>query len=200
MAWSIWFRFGSSPGHLGEESAVGLIDRVKQQASALAQQANEGMAKLDNLPAQRRADVLLRSLGIAILADRTGRAAADNEAQITQMVAEITQHERQYNVDLVQQAAQAQAQAQLWQQGPGQPGFGQQGPAQQGFGQQGPGQQGPGQQGFGQQGFGQQGFGQPGQAPWQPPPGDFFGTGSPADPTASGDPGSPPPGSGGAPS
>src|SRR6266567_8690931 len=107
---------------------MGLMDRVKQQASTLAQQANQGMAKLDNLPAQRRADAMLRSLGLAVLAERTGRATGDTEAQITQILADIVQHEQQYNVDLVQQAAQAQAQQlqqQQWQgqqaqmQGPG---------------------------------------------------------------------------------
>ena len=96
---------------------MGLMDRVKAQASSLAQQANQGMAKLDNLPAQRRADALLRSLGVAVLAERTGRATADNEARITQILADLAQHEQQYNVDLVQQAAQAQAQQtqQQWQ-------------------------------------------------------------------------------------
>ncbi|HUZ54244.1 MAG TPA: hypothetical protein VMU94_17175 [Streptosporangiaceae bacterium] len=104
------------------------MDRVKQQASTLAQQANQGMARIDNLPAQRRADQLLRALGVAVLAERTGRAAGDNEAQITQILADLAQHEGQYNVNLVQQSAQAQAQQmqqQQWQaqqaqmQGPG---------------------------------------------------------------------------------
>ena len=96
---------------------MGLMDRVKQQASSLAQQANQGMARLDNMPAQRRADALLRSLGVAVLAERTGRATGDTEAQISQILADIAQHEQQYNVNLVQQAAQAQAQAQpQWQQ------------------------------------------------------------------------------------
>jgi len=109
---------------------MGLMDKVKAQASSLAQQANQGMAKLDNLPAQRRADALLRSLGVAVLAQHTGRATGDTEAQITQILSDIAQHEQQHNVDLVQQAAQAQAQqaqqqsqAQQWQgqqmQGPG---------------------------------------------------------------------------------
>ena len=125
---------------------MGLMDRVKQQASALAQQANESMSKLDNLPAQRRADALLRSLGVAVLAGKTGRATGDSEEQIAKILADIAQHEQQYNVDLVQQAAAQAAQAaqaqQPWQ--PGQPGQ----PWQQGQ----PGQ--PWQQG------------QPGQ-PWQ---------------------------------
>jgi hypothetical protein len=94
---------------------MGLMDRVKAQASSLAQQANQGMAKLDNLPAQRRADALLRSLGVAVLAERTGRATGDNEARITQILADLAQHEQQYNVDLVQQAAQAQQTQQPWQ-------------------------------------------------------------------------------------
>src|SRR5260370_24183334 len=106
---------------------MGLMDRVKQQAWSLAQQANEGMARFDTMPAQRRAAALLRSLGVAVLAERTGRATGDTEAQISQILADIAQHEQQYSVNLVQQAAQAQAQPQpqwqqqqqQWQQGPG---------------------------------------------------------------------------------
>ncbi|HVB44735.1 MAG TPA: hypothetical protein VNF47_18815 [Streptosporangiaceae bacterium] len=99
---------------------MGLMDKVKAQANSLAQSANAGMAKLDALPAQRRADALLRGLGLAVLAERTGRATGDTEAQINQLLAEIAQHEAQNNVNLVQQAAaQAQAQAQQMQTGPG---------------------------------------------------------------------------------
>jgi len=160
---------------------MGLMDRVKQQANALAQQANQSMAKLDNLPAQRRADSLLRSLGVAVLAEKTGRATGDSEEQITKILAEIEQHERQYNVDLVQQAALAQQMQQPWQPGapgqpwqpgqPGQPGPGQ--PWQQG--QPGPGQPGPGQPGQpwqpGQPGPGQPGAGDQGGQPLSGPPG-----------------------------
>jgi hypothetical protein len=138
--------------HQQGRQLMGLMDRVKQQASALAQQANESMAKLDNLPAQRRADALLRSLGVAVLADKTGRATGNSEEQIAKILDDIAQHERQYNVDLVQQAAQAAQAAQAqqpWQQGtPGQPW-----------------QPGP--------------PGQPGQ-PWQPPQGDFLTSAPPA--------------------
>ncbi len=158
---------------------MGLMDRVKQQASALAQQANEGMAKLDNLPAQRRADALLRSLGVAVLASKTGRATGDSEEQITRILADIAQHEQQYNVDLVAQAAQAAAQAaqvqQPWQPGP-------------------PGQ--PWQQG--QPGPGQPGQGQPGQG-WQQPPGDFLTSAPPPDPNMPASPGPGGPGYGGQP-
>lgn len=156
---------------------MGLMDRVKQQANALAQQANQSMAKLDSLPAQRRADSLLRSLGVAVLADKTGRASGDSEEQVNKILADIEQHERQYNVDLVQQAALAQQQpwqpgapGQPWQPGqPGQPGQAGQ-PWQQG--QPGPGQ--PWQPGQPGQPWPQGQPGQPGQPP-QPGPGDQGG-------------------------
>ena len=178
---------------------MGLMDKVKAQASSLAQQANQGMAKLDNLPAQRRADALLRSLGLAVLAERTGRATGDTEAQIAQILSDIAQHEQQHNVDLVQQAAQAQAQQtqqQQWQgqmQGPGD--FLTSAPAPDpnvsatppGYGGQ-PGYQQP--QGFPQQadptGFPQQGF--PPQAdPTGFPPSTAFPQASPVTPAESGE-------------
>ena len=189
---------------------MGLMDKVKAQASSLAQQANQGMAKLDNLPAQRRADALLRSLGLVVLAERTGRATGDTEAQITQILSDIAQHEQQHNVDLVQQAAQAQAQQtqqQQWQgqmQGPGdfltsapapdpnvsatppgyggQPGYQQ----QQGFPQEADPTGFPQQQGFPQQADPtglpqQQGFPQPAD-PTGFPPSTAFPQASPVTP------------------
>jgi hypothetical protein len=94
---------------------MGLMDKAKAQMSNLAQSANAGMARLDAMPVQRRADALLRSLGIAVLAERTGRSTPETQAQITQLLADLAQHEAQNNVNLVQQAAQAQMQAQQMQ-------------------------------------------------------------------------------------
>jgi hypothetical protein len=108
---------------------VGLMDRVKAQASQLAQMtqdaAQEGRAKLDQAQAGRRADGMLRQLGIAVLAERTGRGATDTQATIDKLVADISAYEQANGVNLVAAAAQV---------GP-QPGFAQ--------GQQGgtPGQQ-----------------------------------------------------------
>src|SRR5215469_4499805 len=115
---------------------MGLMDKVKAQVDALAQQANAGMAKLDNLPVQRKSDALMRSLGVAVLADRTGRGNPGTSSEIDRLITEITQHESQNNIDVVQQAAQAAAQAQVRSQMfPA--GQGQMGPA--GQGQMGPG-------------------------------------------------------------
>lgn len=91
---------------------MGLMDNLRAQVDSLAQQANAGIAKLDNLPVQRKSDALLRSLGVAILADRTGRGHQGTSAEIERLITEITQHESQNNINLVQQAAQAAAQLQ----------------------------------------------------------------------------------------
>jgi hypothetical protein len=90
---------------------MGLMDNLRAQVDSLAQQANAGMAKLDNLPVQRKSDALLRSLGIAVLAERTGRGNPGTSAEIDRLITEITQHEAQNNIDIVQQAAQAAAQS-----------------------------------------------------------------------------------------
>lgn len=102
---------------------MGLMDKVKAQVDSLAQQANAGMAKLDNMPVQRKSDALLRSLGIAVLAERTGRGNPETSAEIERLISEITTHEAQSGINIVQQAAQAAAQAQargqMGQPGPG---------------------------------------------------------------------------------
>lgn len=101
---------------------MGLMDNLRASVDSLAQQANAGIAKLDNMPVQRRSDALLRSLGVAVLADRTGRGNPGTSAEIDRLVTEITQHEAQNGINIVQQAAQAAAQAQARPQmtpGPG---------------------------------------------------------------------------------
>src|SRR5215471_12292523 len=100
---------------------MGLMDKVKAQAGALAQKAQEttnaAQAKIDMAQANRRADGMLRQLGLAYLAERTGRATPETSAQIDKLIADLAQHESQHNVNLIQQAAAAQ-QAQM-QTGPG---------------------------------------------------------------------------------
>lgn len=72
---------------------MALFDKVKEQASQLAQKAQEagkaGQAKIEDVQARRRADGMLRQLGAAIYAQRTGTAAADNAAEVERIVAEL---------------------------------------------------------------------------------------------------------------
>ena len=77
---------------------MGFLDKVKEgaaQASAAAKDvAQKGQAKLDTIQAKRAADGLLRDLGAATYAEKTGRAAADNSAEIDRILAALEQHEQ----------------------------------------------------------------------------------------------------------
>ena len=88
------------------EGHMGLMDKVKAQANQLAQKtqeaAQEGKARLDQAQANRRADMLLRQLGAAVFADRTGRGTADTQATIDQLVSAISAHESENGLNLNQ--------------------------------------------------------------------------------------------------
>jgi hypothetical protein len=83
---------------------MGLMDKVKAQATVLAQKtqetAREGKAKFDQVQATRRADAMLRNLGALVYADRTGRGAPDAQAQIDRLIADISAHEAANGINL----------------------------------------------------------------------------------------------------
>jgi len=83
---------------------MGLMDRVKAQATQLAQKtqeaAQEGKARLDQAQANRRGDALLRQLGVIVYQDRTGRGSPDSEARIDQLISDLSAHERENGLNL----------------------------------------------------------------------------------------------------
>jgi hypothetical protein len=83
---------------------MGLMDKVKAQATQLAQQtreaAEQGKAKLDQAQASRGGGAMLRQLGALVYADRTGRGAPDGQAKIDQLVSEISTYERENGLNL----------------------------------------------------------------------------------------------------
>lgn len=88
---------------------MGLLDKVKVQAAtatatatALAKDAaQKGQAKLDSLQAARAADVLLRDLGAAIYAERSGRGGGGTEARIQRNLDALRSHDREHGpIDL----------------------------------------------------------------------------------------------------
>lgn len=85
---------------------MGLMDKVKAQATQLAQKtqeaAQEGKARLDQAQSSRRGDALLRQLGAAVFAERTGRGTADSQAKIDQLVSTLSAHERENGLNLTQ--------------------------------------------------------------------------------------------------
>ena len=83
---------------------MGLMDKVKAQATVLAQKtqetARDSKVKFDQAQAKRRADVMLRNLGAAVYAERTGRAAPGTQAEIDKLVADIKAHEAEHGINL----------------------------------------------------------------------------------------------------
>jgi hypothetical protein len=158
------------------EAGMGLMDRVKAQATVLAQKtqetAREGMARLDQATAARHADTMLRNLGALVYAEQTGRGAPDAQDQIARLVSEISAHEAENGINLATEPAG-------WSAGvAGQPGSapvpygdtGQPAPAAPapfgGTGQEAPGQEAPGQGASGWPGAAGQGAAGQGAQGW----------------------------------
>ena len=83
---------------------MGLMDKVKAQATVLAQKtqetARDSKVKFDQAQAKRRGDVMLRNLGAAVYAQRTARATPGTQAEIDKLVADIKAHEAEHGINL----------------------------------------------------------------------------------------------------
>src|SRR6202453_4415952 len=79
---------------------MGLLDKVKAQATAatvLAKDAaQKGQAKLDEVQSKKGADGMLRDLGAAYYATKTGRSTPSTEADIAQLVTSLQAHESEH--------------------------------------------------------------------------------------------------------
>jgi len=79
---------------------MGLMDKVKQQATQLAEKAQEGVqkgqAKVEGLQAKRHADALLRDLGAATFATKTGRGDGATAGETERLLAELRAHEAEH--------------------------------------------------------------------------------------------------------
>jgi hypothetical protein len=165
------------------EADMGLMDKVKAQATVLAQKtqetAREGKARLDQATASRHADVMLRNLGALVYAEQTGRSAPDAADQMARLVSQLSAHEAENGINLAAQyggwnpAVPGQGGPSQGFPGPNAPGQG--APGQDGsapFGGAAPGGPGQGMPGQGMPGQGMPPQGMPGQEPFAgPPPG-----------------------------
>lgn len=74
-----------------------LFDKMKAQATQVAAKAQEagkaGQAKIEQAQAKRQGDALLRRLGAAVYAQRTGGKPEDD---VDELVAAITAHEAEH--------------------------------------------------------------------------------------------------------
>jgi hypothetical protein len=91
---------------------MGLMDKVKAQATQVAHKAQEagkeGKAKLDAAQGKKRGDALLRDLGAAFYADKTGKGTGETSAEIERLLAELRAHESEHGaVDVAPTAGAA---------------------------------------------------------------------------------------------
>ena len=79
---------------------MGLLDKVKAQATAATEMAKDaaakGQAKLDDAQAKKAAEGMLRDLGAAFYATKTGRATPTTDADIERLVGALQQHESEH--------------------------------------------------------------------------------------------------------
>jgi hypothetical protein len=79
---------------------MGLLDKVKAQATAATEMAKDaaakGQAKMNDAQAKKAADGMLRDLGAAFYATRTGRATPTTDGDIDRLVASLQTHESEH--------------------------------------------------------------------------------------------------------
>lgn len=79
---------------------MGLMDKVKEQASAAAQAAKEaaqkGQAKVDEMQAKKAADGVLRQLGLAVYLQKTDRATGSADGDIARYVETLKTYEAEH--------------------------------------------------------------------------------------------------------
>src|SRR5271167_1558649 len=79
---------------------MGLLDKVKAQATAATEMAKDaaakGQAKMNDAQAKKAADGMLRDLGAAFYAAKTGRTTPTTDADIERLVAALQQHESEH--------------------------------------------------------------------------------------------------------
>ena len=79
---------------------MGLLDKVKAQATAATEMAKDaaakGQAKMNDAQAKKAADGMLRDLGAAFYATKTGRATPATEADVERLVTALQAHESEH--------------------------------------------------------------------------------------------------------
>ncbi len=79
---------------------MALMDKVKAQAAQLAQKAQEagkaGQAKIEEVQAKRKADGVLRDLGLAYYHQQTGGASDETTSQMSTLIGELKAYEAEH--------------------------------------------------------------------------------------------------------
>ena len=79
---------------------MGFMDKVKSQASALAEKAQEGakagQEKLSQMQSKKQSDALLLEFGGIVYLERSGRPESGGEARVEELIVQLRAHEAQY--------------------------------------------------------------------------------------------------------
>jgi hypothetical protein len=79
---------------------MGLLDKVKAQATAATELAKDaaqkGQAKLNEVQSNKSADGMLRDLGAAFYATKTGRSTPSTDADMVRLVTALQTHETEH--------------------------------------------------------------------------------------------------------
>jgi hypothetical protein len=79
---------------------MGLLDKVKAQATAATEMAKDaaskGQAKIDEAQAKKAAEGMLRDLGAAFYATKTGRATPTTDGDIDHLVTALGEYESEH--------------------------------------------------------------------------------------------------------
>ncbi len=79
---------------------MGLLDKVKATAATATEAAKDaaakGQAKYDEAQSKKAADAMLRDLGAAFYATKTGRSTPATDSEIERLVAALQDHESQH--------------------------------------------------------------------------------------------------------
>ena len=79
---------------------MGLLDKVKAQATAAGEMAKDaaakGQAKIDEAQAKKAAEGMLRDLGAAFYATKSGRATPTTDADIERLVGALQEYESEH--------------------------------------------------------------------------------------------------------
>jgi hypothetical protein len=79
---------------------MGLLDKVKATAATATEAAKDaaakGQAKLDEAQANKVADGMLRDLGAAFYATKTGRSTPTTDSDMERLVAALQDHEQKH--------------------------------------------------------------------------------------------------------
>ncbi|HAM01549.1 MAG TPA: hypothetical protein DCQ30_04890 [Acidimicrobiaceae bacterium] len=92
-------------------AVMGLMDKVKAQATQIADKAQQagqvGQAKIAEVQAKRKADALLEELGGIVYSERVGRPLPDGETRAAAVVARLQAYEADHGPITVSAADQS---------------------------------------------------------------------------------------------